>query len=944
MTTAGAWRETYRGGSAEAERLEFQRLAQEIMDVQLAEQQHAKASAVRRAFHAKPVFATTDASLRIVDDLPEQLRAGWVQPGREYRTIVRLSNASGVPESDASKDLRGIALRVEVSGEEQHDLLATNFPVSHARNAEQFVAFAKAFPGGAPSIPGVFGLVFKFGLGEFFRMLSNISQGRRESRSLALETFWSRAAYRWGPVLAVRFLLRPETGAAPATSPAPGDAQFLSTELRGRLAKGDVRYTLCVQPFVDEKTTPIEDTAVEWTERVSPPVPVAVLTIPKQEYGAEARANAQTIDELSFNPWNTTDEFRPLGNLNRARKAVYDASSAHRLGYRWVTKPPLRNVIFGALARSTFALINTFVEWHRLPSQLGLLNLDAFRHTLRAKNLIDTDIAEVPPKTRAVPPPIGEEARSVRTYDGTFNDLSAPKMGSVDATFGRNMKPVYRPDLFDTPNPIVVSEELLKRETFIPATSLNILAAAWIQFQVHDWVDHKRYPLDGEHDVHIPLPPGRTVRNLVGGPDEPEMRLAGNLELEGSLDGAPIFGNNASHWWDSSEVYGMTKEANLTFRDGAKLRLPNGYLPDDVNGLTLTGFNFSWWLGLSAMHTLFAREHNLLCDELRSHYKTWDDERVFQTARLIVTALIAKIHTIEWTPAILATKTIDIALNSNWGGPPKDWLTQLGLWLVDTHSMTGILKTMPDHQSAPYSLTEDFVTVYRMHPLIPDDYTFYRCEDGREIGNTSFDQIQGLKTDGFMRDTGLNNVLYSFGIANPGAIVLHNFPEGLRRLVRNDHKEIVDLAVADIVRTRRRGVPRYNDFREGLHKPRIKRWEDLTANPESVRRLKEVYGNTDMVDTVVGLLGETPPEGFGFSDTAFRVFILSASRRLQSDRFLTVDFRPEIYSPFGMDWIANNGMTSLILRHCPELSAVLPRTASAFVPWRSIVPADFGRA
>ena len=50
-----------------------------------------------------------------------------------------------------------------------------------------------------------------------------------------------------------------------------------------------------------------------------------------------------------------------------------------------------------------------------------------------------------------------------------------------------------------------------------------------------------------------------------------------------------------------------------------------------------------------------------------------------------------------------------------------------------------------------------------------------------------------------------------------------------------------------------------------------------------------------------------------------------ASRRLQSDRFLTVDFRPEIYSPFGMDWIANNGMTSLILRHCPDLAAVLPR-------------------
>ena len=101
----------------------------------------------------------------------------------------------------------------------------------------------------------------------------------------------------------------------------------------------------------------------------------------------------------------------------------------------------------------------------------------------------------------------------------------------------------------------------------------------------------------------------------------------------------------------------------------------------------------------------------------------------------------------------------------------------------------------------------------------------------------------------------------------------------------------------------------------------------MTASPQSNRLLRKIYGDIDKVDTVIGLLGETPPDGFGFSDTAFRIFVLMASRRLQSDRFLTVDFRPEIYSPFGMDWIANNGMTSLILRHCPELSSVMPRNA-----------------
>jgi hypothetical protein len=176
------------------------------------------------------------------------------------------------------------------------------------------------------------------------------------------------------------------------------------------------------------------------------------------------------------------------------------------------------------------------------------------------------------------------------------------------------------------------------------------------------------------------------------------------------------------------------------------------------------------------------------------------------------------------------------------------------------------------------------------------------------------------------------------GTAYPGAITLHNFPNALREFEREG--EIIDLAVVDIVRTRRRGEPRYNDFRAGLDKKRFTRFEDMTADPESVRLLKEVYrGDLDLVDTVVGLLAETPPRGFGFSDTAFRIFVLMATRRLQSDRFLTVDFRPEIYSPFGMDWVAQNTMASIILRHCPELANTIPRTGSAFAPWRPVGPA-----
>jgi hypothetical protein len=942
----GAWKETMVGGTPQAERAEFEQLAQDIMRLQLKNAKTASAHgvphAVDRAFHAKSTLATNRAELRFLD-LPADLSHGFAQPGRAYPTIVRFSNASGIGQSDAAQDLRGVALRVQMSPEESHDLLMTNFPVSYARNARQFVAFAAAMSGDRPAqLRGVLRLIRMFGVEETVRMLKNVSEGRRRTVcSVATETYWSRGAMRWGPTLAVRYLLRPAPDTAPAPRPPKDDPNYLSTEAARRLAEGDIRFELCVQRYIDEDSTPIEDTAVAWSERISPVEPVAVLTLPRGDLSTvDALAQAQLIDAMAFNPWNTTDEFRPLGNLNRARKAVYDASSAQRLGYRWQTETPLRNVVFGGAARAMFQAVNRYLPWYRLPVRLGLLNIEALRYVLRTRNLFDSEVREAPPKARPVPPvPPREDVRVERTFEGTGNDLSAPEMGSVGSAFGRNLRPDLRQDLFDEPSPIAVSQQLLYRDTFLPARSLNLLAAAWIQFQVHDWVSHARYPL-GQADVRVPLPPGMTWTNTPGGPIEHEMRIAGNIPFAGSGANpmSPVFPNATTPWWDASELYGADLAKSNQIREGAKIRLtPEGYLPDDASGLEITGFNESWWLGLSGLHTLFAREHNLLCDELRIHYRNWSDEQVYQTARLIVSALIAKIHTVEWTPAILGTEVIDLGLHMNWSGPPADdWLTRLGIWLIDNHASVGIPKTTPDHNGVPYSLTEDFVTVYRMHPLLPDDYRFVDHRTGADLGSRGFLDIQGAMADVELRKFGLENTLYSFGLSYPGAITLHNYPRSLQKFERDG--ELIDMSVVDLVRNRRRGVPRYNDFRAGLHKPRIKHWEELCDNRESVRRMKKLYRSIDEVDTMVGLFAETPPPGFGFSDTAFRIFILMASRRLQSDRFLTVDFRPEIYSQFGMDWIANNGMTSVILRHCPELAGILPRTASAFAPWRPVAP------
>jgi len=943
---AAEWHERYVGGSPERERRIFEKLARDLMLVQAKVKKATGAAHVERAFQAKTILAVENAVLRFRDDLPAELRAGFARPGAEYPVTVRMSNAASTRRPDHEPDLRSTALRVRVAPGQAHDLLMTNFPVSHARHARELVALAQAMAGATSTAAKAFALYVRLplaiGRSAAARMRRNLlTSTRRPVRSLALEGYWSRSAILWGDAGPVRYQIRPVAGAPPAPPPSRTDPDYLRHELADRLAAGDVVFELCVQRYVDARRTPIEDGSAEWREEDTPAVAVATLTIPRQDLAvAEARAAERRVEELVFNPWNTTDEFRPLGNLNRSRKAAYEASGAHRLGHRFVTPVPRRNVVAGAAVRAAFRAVNRRVPWHRLPVPLGLLNLNALRQALRRRNLVDTEIREAPPRPRQVPPPIEEGLRVRRSYDGSFNDLSAPATGAIGSAFGRNLQPDYRPDLFDTPNPVEVSRTLLARESFIPATSLNVLAAGWIQFQVHDWVNHKRYPAGGK-TVEVPLPPGMTWRNTPGGKPERVMRFADNEGIDFLTGDEPpiLFGNTASHWWDGSEVYGPDEVVARSLREpdgGARLLLRDGHLPVGLDGVPLTGFRENWWLGLSVMHTLFAREHNAVCDALRAEYPAMDEDAVYHTARLIVSALIAKIHTVEWTPAIVATDTLRAGMNANWYGPPGNWLTRLGLWLVEENARTGIPGTLPDDHGTPYSLTEEFVSVYRMHPLIPDDYEIADHATGLRLRNVPLRDIQGPATEPAFREFGLVNALYSFGIAHPGAVTLHNFPRTLREFERDG--EIIDLSVVDIVRDRRRGVPRYNDFRAGLHRPRVRSFEEIAADPRDVARLREVYRSVDEVDTMTGLFAENPPEGFGFSDTAFRVFILMATRRLQCDRFLTVDYRPEIYTPLGLDWIERNGMTDVILRHCPELGSVLARTDNAFVPWRPVLP------
>jgi hypothetical protein len=232
-------------------------------------------------------------------------------------------------------------------------------------------------------------------------------------------------------------------------------------------------------------------------------------------------------------------------------------------------------------------------------------------------------------------------------------------------------------------------------------------------------------------------------------------------------------------------------------------------------------------------------------------------------------------------------------------------------------------------------LTEEFVAVYRMHPLIPDDYAFRSAADHRLLLERDLRGVAQRSALEVLSQVSLTDLFYSFGTAHPGAITLHNFPRGLQEFQRPDGR-LQDLAATDVLRTRELGVPRYNAFRKLVHLPAVKSFEELTDNPEWAEELRQVYdGDIDRVDLMVGMFAEPKPAGLGFSDTAFRIFVLMAPRRLKSDRFFTTDFTPQVYTQVGLDWIADNDMSTVLLRHLPQLRPALRGVTNAFSPWNA---------
>lgn len=610
------------------------------------------------------------------------------------------------------------------------------------------------------------------------------------------------------------------------------------------------------------------------------------------------------------------------------------------------------------------------------------------------------------------------------------------------------------------------------------APFFNVLAAFWIQFMTHDWFSHLDEGANDASALRsagCDLSPDETAEVGCRPDDAFQPTLVARNEPPDTFEhqgetyltrAHRTFNNHVTAWWDASQIYGYDDTSATRVKrdpaDPARLQLVAddgsgpGYLPrfgppceaagdtacDRINpvwsGQAATAFPGNWTVGTAFYHNVFAREHNGFVDTFRQQaaatpdadsglrdpaapqqvipYAEVTDEELFQAARLVVSAMIAKIHTIEWTPQLLYDEPLYRGMHSNWSGlfDDKDlvegalsrvlerlrdsdddrhanaWYSVLAagpgifglgseryedqplysellsgredIWSLENpeHVNGGI-----NHFGSPFNFPEEFITVYRLHPLVPDLLEVRELEAPNAIAR-KVPALEGFRAGAstLLREEGLSNWALSMGRQRLGLLTLGNHGRFLQNLAMGHlggESGRLDIAALDIIRDRERGVPRFNEFRRQYGLKQLTSFDDFidTSLPADsaerqrqealVTKMREIYGqhvcdaskiishaqrdsagnypndclghpdgtrvdNIEDVDAVVGWLAEpVRPHGYAISETQFVVFILNASRRLFSDRFFTSSFRPEFYTTLGHDWVMNNGPDGVVM-------------------------------
>jgi catalase len=300
-----------------------------------------------RGVHAKG-HGLLIGEFKVLDGLPAYLSQGLFAAAATYPVVMRFSTIPGDILDDSISVPRGLALKVigvagpRVAGSEgaaTQDFVLANGPVFAKAHPKSFLTTLKQLAATTDKAPGL-----KKMLSVVMRGTEKLleSVGGQSSTLMTLggypevhilgDDFFSQTPYLYGDYMA-KFSVKPSSEGLRHLAKAPLDLKGKPDGIREAVVdyfrSNAGVWELQVQVCTDLDAMPIEDASTAWPEDRSPYQPVARITIPPQDAWSPSRVKA--VDEqMSFSAWHALAAHRPLGAMNRVRKAVYDTAARFR--------------------------------------------------------------------------------------------------------------------------------------------------------------------------------------------------------------------------------------------------------------------------------------------------------------------------------------------------------------------------------------------------------------------------------------------------------------------------------------------------------------------------------------------------------------------------------------------------------------------------------------
>lgn len=505
-------------------------------------------------------------------------------------------------------------------------------------------------------------------------------------------------------------------------------------------------------------------------------------------------------------------------------------------------------------------------------------------------------------------------AQENRSFDGTYNNLSNPEWGSAKTNF-RNYATngfadqISAPAGQDRENPRTISNALGSQTEFIANEhELSDFVWGWGQFIDHD-INLNDDNTSEPNDILIPACDPMFDPGCTGTVTIRMFRSLSDPTTGNSLRNPRKHINEITSFIDGSGVYGsdpVRADWLRTYTDG-KLKMSSGDLlpwntvdgefesaiDPDAPFMVLDGFplpekfyvggdiRINEQPGLTCFHTLWVREHNRLCDELKIENPSWTDEELFQRARKMVGAYIEAITYEEFLPTIGVNLSPYAGYNDTIEPNILNSFSAAGYRFGHTMVNGRLVRYEEDGSDWIFGVVDLRDAFF--NPLILKD----------EGGIAPF--FRGLAAQEHqMVDPLIMDDIRNFLFGPPGA-------GGL------------DLLAINLERSRERGIPDYNTLREDILLLPHADFNSLTSNIDLANTLTSVYGDINNVDPWIGFMSED------HSPTSIVGEGLDALLKMQfgflrdGDRFYYEN--DPAFSPTEITDIKNTKLSEIVLRN-----------------------------